>query len=134
MRAAVVLMVLALAAAYAPAAKLTEAQRARAEALEQRLMAPCCWSETVAEHRSEIALQMRAEIEQMVGEDKSDREILDYYKAQYGMRILTEPEGGLFVVMNVAPVAVLVAGLILVVALIRRWAKAGPGESADASL
>jgi len=129
-RAIAVLMLLVWAAA-APGAELTEAQRARAEALEHRLMAPCCWSETVAEHRSEIALEMRAEIEQMVAEGKSDREILDYYKAQYGMRILTEPEGGLFVVMNVVPVVVLVAGLVIVAALIRRWARAGGTRQAD---
>ena len=126
-------MLILLFGAAAPGAELTDAQRARAEALERRLMAPCCWSETVAEHRSEIALQMRAEIEQMVAEGKNDREILDHYKAQYGMRILTEPEGGLFWVMNVAPVVVLIFGMAVVVILIRRWAKARPPETADAN-
>lgn len=122
-----------LLAARAPGAPLTEAQQARADELKHRLMAPCCWSETVAEHRSEIALEIREEIDRMVAEGKSDREILDYYKAQYGMRILTEPEGGLFWVMNVVPVAALVFGAAVVGVLIRRWVKARPPEAADAN-
>jgi len=61
--------------------------------IEERFVAPCCWSESVAVHRSEVAAEMRAEIERMVAEGKTERQIVDYYVARYGEKILQEPRG-----------------------------------------
>ena len=58
-------------------------QRARIQALEETFLAPCCYSEPISRHRSEVALQMRSEIAQWVAEGKSDREITDTYKQRY---------------------------------------------------
>jgi cytochrome c-type biogenesis protein CcmH len=121
---------LALLIAVAAPAQST-GQQARIENLENQLLAPCCWSETVAEHRSEIAFQMRDEIAQMVAAGRTDREILDHYKAQYGMRILVEPEGGLFWVMNIVPVAMLIVGTLAAILILRRWLKHQPSETAE---
>jgi len=117
-----------LASAALP--QLTEEQLARVDHLEHRLKAPCCWQGNLADHRSEVALQMKAEIRQMVAAGKTDREILDGYKEQYGMRVWVEPEGGLFVVMNVVPVVFLVLGLIAAILILRRWMKPLPEEPA----
>lgn len=104
--------------------------RERIRRLEEKLIAPCCWSESVASHRSEIAAEMRAEIARMVQEGKSDREILDYYKAKYGTRILMEPEGQLRIWAYTVPIIASIAGLAFVVWLIRRMLRQQPASPA----
>lgn len=71
----------------------TADQRERIHKLENSLIAPCCYSELVSRHNSEVAAKMRLEIAAWVTEGKSDREILDTYKELYGLRVLAEPEG-----------------------------------------
>jgi cytochrome c-type biogenesis protein CcmH len=128
MRKRLVVGVLVLASAAL--AGLTDARKARAAALQRVLLAPCCWSEPVAAHRSEVALEMRAEINRLVAEGKSDREILDYYKSRYGMRILIEPEGGRSFWMHLVPPIVILAGCGWVIFLIHRWIQRRPQPSA----
>jgi cytochrome c-type biogenesis protein CcmH/NrfF len=77
--------------------------QSRIEHLENALLAPCCYSEPVSRHRSEIALRMREEIANWVAQGKPDREILDIYKARYGARVLVEPEGRAWWVVHVVP-------------------------------
>jgi len=113
------------AASLALVAGLWGQTKERIRSLQEKLIAPCCWSESVASHRSEIAAEMRAEISRMVAEGKSDREILDYYKAKYGPRILMEPEGELRMWAYTIPVVAGVGGLVLVVWLIRRMLAPG---------
>jgi cytochrome c-type biogenesis protein CcmH len=111
------------------AAALWGQDRGRIRALQEKLIAPCCWSESVAMHRSELAAEMRAEIARMVQEGRSDREILDFYKAKYGARILMEPEGQLRLWAYTIPVAASIAGLVLVVWIIRRMVRPQPESS-----
>jgi cytochrome c-type biogenesis protein CcmH len=108
-----------------------DAEKARSLALQKRLLAPCCWNEPVSTHRSEVALEMRAEINRLVAQGKSDREILDLYKSRYGMRILIEPEGQRSFWVHFAPPAVLLAGGVWVVFLIRRWRRRSPQPTAS---
>ena len=96
------------------------AQQARILRLQKSLLAPCCWNEPVATHRSEVSLAMRAEIARMVAEGKTDQQILDYYKQQYGARILVEPEGSKWWWMHLTPVAVIVLAILGGVLFIRR--------------
>ncbi len=117
-----------LALAASAAGQLSEPERARASALQKRLLAPCCWNEPVATHRSEVALEMRAEINRLVAEGKSDREILDLYKSRYGLRILVEPEGQRSFWIHLAPPAVLLAGGVWVMLVIRRWRRRSPRQ------
>jgi cytochrome c-type biogenesis protein CcmH len=104
------------------------AQERRVRHLEESLLAPCCWAETVAVHRSEIALQMRQEIAHFVQAGKSDREILDHYKSLHGTRILIEPEGTARLWVYFIPVAAAAAGLALVVFVIRRLSHGNPAD------
>jgi cytochrome c-type biogenesis protein CcmH len=113
--------ILLLVVALGAYGQQAEDQEARIRALQHRFLAPCCYTETVYDHRSEIALQMQGEIRRMVAEGRSDRDILDFYKDQYGMRVLVEPEGDLWWVMNVVPVLALIAGLLAAVYVLRRW-------------
>ena len=68
-----------------------EEPRARIERLEGAVLAPCCYTEPVSIHQSEIALKMRLEIAKWVGEGRSDREILGVYVEQYGSKVLVDP-------------------------------------------
>jgi cytochrome c-type biogenesis protein CcmH/NrfF len=96
-------------------------QRERIEQLEKALLAPCCYSEPVSRHRSEVALQMRAEIADWVAQGKSDREILDHYKQLYGARVLLEPEGSAWWLVYLMPGIAAALGLWFTVALLRKW-------------
>lgn len=69
------------------------AQKDRIRRIEGELMAPCCYSQTIDVHDSEIARQMRGEVTAMVLAGKSQQEILDYYKTEYGESILAIPDG-----------------------------------------
>lgn len=121
MAAVAVLLCGAAALAQPPAA-----EQARVLHLEKSLLAPCCWNEAVATHRSEVALTMRAEIARMVEEGKTDQQVLDYYKQQYGARILVEPQGSMWWWMHAIPVVVIALGALAVVVLIRRLRRPVP--------
>jgi cytochrome c-type biogenesis protein CcmH len=116
-------LVLLAAAAMASELASTHDRIAR---LENALLAPCCWSEAVAVHRSPVALEIRSEIASFVRQGKTDREILDYYKAKYGVRILTDPEGAARVMVDVVPWAAAVLGALGVALVIRRMARRNP--------
>ncbi len=103
-----------------------DVDEARIEQLEATLITPCCWKEPVTHHRSETALQMKLEIQQMVAAGKTDREILDHYVAQYGPRVLVEPEGGLSIWMHVVPMVAIFLGLLVAIQVLRKWRQPAP--------
>lgn len=72
---------------------------------------------------------MRAEIAKFVAAGKSDREILDYYKAQYGSRVLIEPEGTTRIWANVIPWVAIALGIGFLWLMIRRMRRSRPAAS-----
>jgi len=62
----------------------------------------------------------------MIAGGKTDREIVDFYVARYGQRILVEPEGAKWWWMHVVPVVILVLGLVWVVWLLVKWTRSAP--------
>lgn len=109
-----------------------DGQQSRIDRLEASLLAPCCWQEPLSTHRSELSLQMKAEIASFVAQGKSDREILDYYVARYGRRVLVEPDGAQWWVMNIVPVVMTVLGALVVISVIRRLRRRPPVRPAEA--
>jgi len=91
----------------------------KAREIEDSLVAPCCWSQPVSQHDSEISYQIRDEVSKMVAAGKSRQEILDFYMARYGERILvTPPAKGFNVLAYILPwAALLLGGSILVMLL-----------------
>jgi cytochrome c-type biogenesis protein CcmH len=67
----------------------TEGEARRIEGL---LMAPCCWGSTVAEHDSQEAMEIKDGIRQMLAAGKTEGDILHFYEAKYGERILAQPK------------------------------------------
>jgi cytochrome c-type biogenesis protein CcmH len=101
---------------------LSPEQEARARAINDQLIAPCCFSQTVANHNSPIAEQIKAEVRQMLAAGSSDREIIDFYVGKYGERILATPRAsGFNLLAYVMPGIALVAGVLGVVIVLRRW-------------
>ena len=65
--------------------------RTRIERLEKIVLAPCCYTESVNRHSSEIAVKMRLEISNWVEQGRSDQQILDTYAERYGAKVLVDP-------------------------------------------
>lgn len=94
-----------------------------ASAIEGRLMAPCCWTQTIDIHDSPIALSMRHEIRRRLRNGESADAIQKSMVDRYGPKILAVQEGsqlknvfiGLSVVMGGAGVAAAM--------MIGRWRK-----------
>jgi cytochrome c-type biogenesis protein CcmH len=93
-----------------------------AREIEDQLIAPCCWSQPVSQHDSEIAEQIRNEVSSMVAAGKSREEILDFYVARYGERILVTPRArGFNVLVYVLPWAALPLGAWILFLLLKKW-------------
>jgi cytochrome c-type biogenesis protein CcmH/NrfF len=84
---------LTLAGTFEPPASAATAndQEARIKRIEASVLAPCCYTEPVSIHQSEIAVKMRLEIARWVAAGRTDREILDTYVQQYGSKVLVDP-------------------------------------------
>ena len=79
--------------------------------LEGTLMAPCCWSGTVADHGNP---GMEEKIRELVSQDKTKEEIVDHFVGIYGERILALPVArGFNLMVWLAPVIVLGLGTLV---------------------
>jgi len=76
---------------YAVATETGAEQKARVQRIENAVLAPCCYTEAVSRHQSEVAVKMRIEIAKWVAEGRTDQEILDTYVRQYGSKVLVDP-------------------------------------------
>lgn len=99
---------------------LNEDQKALYQEICRSLVAPCCWRESVAMHRSSESLQARDEIARMIAAGKSKREILDDFVARYGSRILIEPSGQRAQWLYIMPILALVIASWVAVRFLRK--------------
>jgi cytochrome c-type biogenesis protein CcmH len=119
----VAVLVTALAAPVAAAeGDLTPEQQALATKIEGKLIAPCCWTQTVEVHDSQKAEEIKMQITLLVAQGKSEDEILDTFVDQYGEEILAAPRAsGFNWLAYVLPFAVIVVGLAALAFLASRW-------------
>jgi cytochrome c-type biogenesis protein CcmH/NrfF len=99
----------------------TEEEQARIARLEDAVLAPCCYTEPVSVHQSEIAVKMRLEIAKWVAAGKTDQEILDTYVRQYGSEVLIDPRTRPRRWMYWVPWLALATGVLGCVWLLHRW-------------
>jgi cytochrome c-type biogenesis protein CcmH len=113
------LLVLLVLALPAPAG----AQDESALAVESRLLAPCCWNQTLDVHASPLADELRGEIRRRLDAGETGAAIEDDLAARYGERIRALPRGE-DPLRPLGPVlAVVLATLAaLLITLGRRWA------------
>jgi cytochrome c-type biogenesis protein CcmH len=62
--------------------------------LEQRLLAPCCWRQTLGDHESPVAAALRAEIRDRLARRETAASIEDDLVRRHGEKIRALPEGG----------------------------------------
>lgn len=98
---------------------LTTSEMERYNKVTHALIAPCCWREPIAIHRSAQALQMLDEVKQFVVDGRSEEEIKAIYVARYGVRILADPPGTEGQWLYVVPVALLCCLVVLAVLRLR---------------
>ncbi|HTS07937.1 MAG TPA: cytochrome c-type biogenesis protein CcmH [Candidatus Eisenbacteria bacterium] len=109
---------------------LTAEQMGRYDRLTHELIAPCCWREPIAIHRSQEALQMLDEVEKLVAEGRSEDEIRNIYVARYGPRILADPPGVSKYWLYLLPFSLLTWFMVAAVSRLRSLVKrAAPAHS-----
>jgi cytochrome c-type biogenesis protein CcmH len=101
-----------------------------ASRLEGRIMAPCCWNQTIDIHGSEPATELRREIRKRLKAGESADAIEASFVKRYGSKILAVPDssplGSLATFLSLAFGAAGVAGYFM----LRRWSRAGKGAAA----
>ena len=109
-------------------------QRARIQRLEKAVLAPCCYTETVGQHQSEIAIKMRVEIANWVAQGRTDEESLDTYAKRYGAKVLVDPNTIPKGLTLVVPWTVAGLGALGAAWMLRRWraARLAAGALTDA--
>ena len=92
---------------------LNAADEALVEDLEQNLMAPCCWSGTVADHGHS---EMESSIREMVSQGLTRQQVLDKFVAIYGEKILAIPKAeGFNLTAWIMPAVVFVLGVFIMI-------------------
>lgn len=95
--------------------------RERFQQLAAELRCPKCQNQNIADSNAPIATDLRAKIHQMLVEERSDEEILDYMIARYGDFVLYQPrvENQTYLLWY-GPVVLLLLGIVVVVWIGRR--------------
>lgn len=124
--AAVALLLLGFAPsaihAQSGSAQLSNDQMAKIRKIEGRIMAPCCYTQTIRDHDSQVAEQMREEVTSMVASGKSEQEIITYYRTKYGETILVVPDGATGGLLTYTPVTIFLVSVGLLLFFIKRTA------------
>ncbi len=105
--------------------------------MESELMCQCGCSMLLDPCQCGTADQMRALIGEMIDEGQSKKEILDYFVAQYGEKILSVPtKKGFNLTVWILPFAAIVGGGATLYFVLKSWVLKGkpPGGEATAHL
>ena len=90
-----------------------------------------CQNLSVADSPSEMANQMRGIIRERLAAGEPPEQVVQYFLDKYGEWILLAPRGrGLNLMVWAAPVVAVLAGLIAVGVLLRRWTRPRPAPQA----
>jgi cytochrome c-type biogenesis protein CcmH len=110
------------AALALPPPHLTAEQEAVAQHLDHTFIAPCCFANTLAEHHSPVADELRQELRTVLAGGATEKQVVDAFVAKYGERILAAPKPqGFNLLAYVLPIVALAAGLVIVIVTVRRY-------------
>lgn len=94
----------------------------RAHDVASQLKCPICQGESVADSPSALAQQMRGVIRQQLQVGKSEQEVIQYFQNSYGNSIVWSPPWqGFTLLVWLAPLGLLLAGLVLLFFILRDW-------------
>ncbi|MGA8036332.1 MAG: cytochrome c-type biogenesis protein CcmH [Candidatus Acidiferrales bacterium] len=114
-----ILVTLILVLHPAPEPPLTTVQTRQIRDVEAKLLAPCCYTQSIALHESDVAVDMRHEVVAMVVDGKTEQQIIDHYEEMYGDRILILPGGLRAQMLFRLPLLALVVGAFAVILFLR---------------
>jgi cytochrome c-type biogenesis protein CcmH len=103
-----------------------------AAVLEGKILAPCCWNQTIDIHGSEPSMALRREIRKRLRAGESEEAITASLVERYGQKILAVPPGS--PLKGVAAVMALGMGGagLLAFGMLKRWRLRGAEQSAKA--
>ena len=110
-------------------------------AIAKQLYCPVCENTPLDVCPTEACRQWRELIRQMLAEGKTEQEIKDYFVANYGARVLSEPpRAGFNWLVYIVPPVLILAGALFLFNAFRGWTKpkavesaSGPGKEAKPS-
>jgi cytochrome c-type biogenesis protein CcmH len=102
-----------------------------AEEIYALIMCPLCAGQTIGQSSNETSLQMRALVLKKLRQGETREEILQYFKARYGERILAKPtKEGFNLILWLFPFVSVFLAAGVVYLLIRRWSARTKATSA----
>ncbi|XXX82230.1 cytochrome c-type biogenesis protein CcmH [Sorangium sp. So ce134] len=115
------------------AAEIVDATPAPGEkALAARLLAPCCWNQTLDVHESEMASELRREIRARLRRGEAADAIESDLVARYGDRLRAAPSSGVLGKVALGLMVGIAATFLGVFALLRSWRR-GAAQPAPSS-
>ncbi len=98
---------------------------------------PVCQGLSIADSPTPLAMAMKVEVKEMLSKGYSESQVLEYFEQSYGEFIRLEPRAkGFNLVVWLAPLAVLLGGLLFLALRMRKPAKvesAGPAATGSSS-
>ncbi|MAT92095.1 MAG: cytochrome C biogenesis protein [Halioglobus sp.] len=102
---------------------------ARYQSLSEELRCPKCQNQNIADSNAPIAQDLRRQLHRQLEEGASDEEVLDYMVARYGEFVRYRPRfGGAALALWLAPAALLLVGVVVLVSTVRRRAAGQPQQ------
>jgi len=101
-----------------------------AERLEGRLLAPCCWAQTLDIHGSEISTELRREIRTRLKTGESPESIEQSLVARYGERMRAVPDRVPLNAMGTMGWLAVAGSAGFLVFILRQWRRRGRLASA----
>ncbi len=116
-----------------PAVTAADSRAPGEAALLGRLVAPCCWTQTLDVHGGAAPDALRAEIHARLLAGEAPKSIEDDFVSRYGKAVLAEPKDSPlpFVTLGLGAAAVAAAGLLA--ATLRRWVRRGSAGGSNAT-
>ena len=98
-----------------------EVTKIRFQALNKELRCPKCQNQNLADSNSPIAADLRNEVYQLLQQGKADSEIVNFMVDRYGEFVLYRPRvSQLTYVLWFGPIVLILAGIIIVLVIVRR--------------
>lgn len=111
-----------------------DGQRQRYHALAAVLRCPKCQNQNIAESGAPIAGDLRGEIQRMLGEGRSDEQIIDFMVSRYGDFVLYDPPlSSRTALLWLGPGALLLAGGVAVAVMVASRRRPRPNTASALS-
>lgn len=107
-----------------------DVDRQRYQTFIDEMRCPKCQNQNLAGTNSPIAMDLRRELEFMIKDGKTDKEIVDFMVERYGEFILYRPRlSPATMLLWGAPVALLIIGVVMLLLIVRKRRRVDVEES-----